>query len=286
MAAVTPAVLRHESNEYGRLLRVERAADDRLQGVVKGYCGYLHEGTGTARRREIAQDQVTIIVGFGPRLRVSGPGYAAADVDCFVAPLYPSYAVTEEHDSLHGVQIDPSPFGAHMLFGTAMRELSDHLVVPLDAVLGDGVRELVERLQCASAWERRFEILDDYIARRVETAPAPSPDVLWAWRRLRQTGGRIEIRELTAELGCSNRHLVSRFHEQLGPSPKTVARLLRFQRAVGSLTRSRGRRFAEIAQACGYYDQAHLNRDFRELAGISPTAFVASLLPDGIGVAG
>lgn len=282
---MTPAVLRHESDEHGRLLRVQRAPDERLLGVVNGYCGYVHAGTATARRREIAQDQVTIIVGFGPRLRVSGPGHAAAEIDCFVAPLHPSYAVTEEHGGLRGVQIDLSPVGAHMLFGIAMHELSDHLVVPLDAVLGDGVRELVERLECARTWELRFEILDDYIARRVSMARAPSPDVRWAWRRLCETGGRIEIRALSAELGCSNRHLVSRFHEQLGPSPKTVARLLRFQRAVGSLTAARGRRFAEIAQACGYYDQAHLNRDFRELAGISPSAFVASLLPDGIGVA-
>jgi AraC-like DNA-binding protein len=285
VAAVTPAVLRHESDEHGRLLRVQRAADVRLRGVVNGYCGYVHEGTGVARRREVAQDQVTIIIGFGPRLVVSGPGHAAAETDCFVAPLHPSYAITEEHDGLHGVQIDLSPLGAHMLFGIAMHELSHHLVVPLDAVLGDGVRELVERVACASAWELRFEILDDYIARRVSTARPPSPDVLWAWRRLRETGGRIEIGGLTAELGCSNRHLVSRFHEQLGPAPKTVARLVRFQRAVASLTRTRGRRFAEIAQACGYYDQAHLDRDFRELAGISPSAFTQSLLPDGIGVA-
>jgi transcriptional regulator GlxA family with amidase domain len=78
---------------------------------------------------------------------------------------------------------------------------------------------------------------------------------------------------------------VSRFREQLGPPPKTVARLVRFQRAVGSLARTRGYRLAEIAQACGYYDQAHLSRDFRELAGVSPSAFESSLLPDGIGVA-
>ena len=79
---MTPAVLRHESDEHGRLLRVQRAADVRLRGVVNGYCGYLHEGTGVARRREIAQDQVTIILGFGPPLRVSGPGHAAAEIDC------------------------------------------------------------------------------------------------------------------------------------------------------------------------------------------------------------
>jgi transcriptional regulator GlxA family with amidase domain len=78
---------------------------------------------------------------------------------------------------------------------------------------------------------------------------------------------------------------VARFREQIGPSPKTAARLVRFQRAVALLGCDDGQRFAEIAQECGYYDQAHLNREFRELAGATPGAFVARLLPDGLGVA-
>ena len=44
-------------------------------------------------------------------------------------------------------------------------------------------------------------------------------------------------------------------------------------------------RFAEIAYECGYYDQAHLNRDFREFAGTTPGDYVRRLLPDGGGVA-
>jgi hypothetical protein len=46
--------------------RVERAPDPRLRGVIHGYSGYLHEATGSARRREVAQAQVTIL-GFGPK---------------------------------------------------------------------------------------------------------------------------------------------------------------------------------------------------------------------------
>lgn len=51
------------------------------------------------------------------------------------------------------------------------------------------------------------------------------------------------------------------------------------------LERNDGGRFAEIAQRCGYYDQAHMNREFRDLAGVAPGEFVARLLPDGFGVA-
>jgi AraC-like DNA-binding protein len=279
------AVIRHESAELGRMERVERGPAPHLQGIVHRYCGYRHEGTAGTRRLEVAQDQVTVILGFGPPLRVGGPTRPAADEHSFVAALHDSYAITQEYGALAGIQVDLSPLGAYMLFGVSMHELSAQLVVGLEDVLGRGGAELVERLEGLDAWEARLTALDEYVTRRVERARQPAPDAVWAWRRLRDSGGRATVAELTRELGCSPRHLVTRFREQIGPPPKTAARLVRFQRAVALLGRDDGRRFAEIAQLCGYYDQAHMNRDFRELAGASPGAFVARLLPDGLGVA-
>lgn len=278
-------VIRHESGALGRMERVERDPAPAARGVVHRYCGYLHEGTGPARRLEVAQDQVTVILGFGPPLRVGGPTRAAADESSFIAALHDSYAVTEECGSLHGIQVDLSPLGAHMLFGVAMHELSAQLVVGLEEVLGRAGRELVERLAEPVPWEARFELLDGFVARRLEQARRPAPDAVRAWGRLRETGGRLPIAALAGELGCSTRHLAARFREQVGPPPKTVARLMRFQRAVALLGRDDGARFAEIAQACGYYDQPHMSREFRELAGASPGEFVARRLPDGLGVA-
>jgi transcriptional regulator GlxA family with amidase domain len=109
----------------------------------------------------------------------------------------------------------------------------------------------------------------------------PSPGVEWSWQRLRRTGGRASIGALAAELGWSHRRLIVRFREQIGLAPKTVARVLRFDRAVAALGSSGSRGFAEIALDCGYFDQAHLNRDFRELAGTTPTAFRGSRLDSG-----
>jgi AraC-like DNA-binding protein len=108
------------------------------------------------------------------------------------------------------------------------------------------------------------------------------------------------VGELCEELGCSRRHMVRRFNEQIGVAPKTYARVLRFQRAVNMLghrdgaswtcerERGAGRAMSwgEIALECGYFDQAHMNRDFRQFAGASPSELAASLLPDGGGLAG
>jgi AraC-like DNA-binding protein len=284
-SSLPPRIVRHESAALGRLEQAERAPHPLLAGVVHGYCGYDHDCTGATRRREVAQDEVTIILSLGPRLRVGGPDHPADRYGSFVAALTDTYAITEHDGRLSGIEVNLSPLGAHMLFGVAMHELSSQLVLPLDDVLGAAAGELTERLACATSWTARFDILDRFILSRVERARRPSPDVEWAWGRLCSTGGRLPVGQLARELGCSRRHLIGRFREQVGPAPKTAARLVRFQRTVRLLERDDGGRFAEIAQRCGYYDQAHMNREFRALAGAAPGEFVARLLPDGLGVA-
>jgi len=97
---------------------------------------------------------------------------------------------------------------------------------------------------------------------------------------VRRTGGRASINALATEPGWSHRRLIARFREQIGLAPKAAARVLRFDRAVTALRSSSGG-LAEIALDCGYFDQAHFNRDFRELAGTTPTAFLESSRESG-----
>ena len=87
-------------------------------------------------------------------------------------------------------------------------------------------------------------------------------------------------------MGCSRKHLIAQFRDRIGLPPKRVARLIRFGRAVDRLTRQPHRGLAEIALDCGYADQAHLNRDFRQFTGGPPTEMMRRQLPDGGGTRG
>ena len=166
-----------------------------------------------------------------------------------------------------------------------MEALSNR-VVALDDLLGGGAaRLLTERLYEAPGWEARFELIDGFVASRLARVGGPSPDVAWAWRRLSDSRGGVEIGALAGELGCTRKHLIARFREQVGLPPKTIARILRFRGALAGLENGNGDRLAEIAQDCGYYDHAHLNRDFREFAGLTPTEFLDRRLPGGEGSA-
>ena len=78
--------------------------------------------------------------------------------------------------------------------------------------------------------------------------------------------------------------MAGEFREHVGLPPKQLARIVRFHRAAKMVQPGRMGCWTEIALKCGYYDQAHFNRDFREFAGATPGAYLQRLLPDHGGV--
>jgi AraC-like DNA-binding protein len=198
-------------------------------------------------------------------------------LESFVAGLSTSPTIVQGREQWSCVELRLTPLGAYRLLGVAMSDLVDESV-ELEEVVPQ-VRELEERLHESLAWADRFDLVERFFLRRLADSRAPDPGVEWSWNRLRVTRGRAPIRGLVEELGWSHRRLVSRFREQVGLSPKRVARVIRFDHAVAALRN--GGDLAEIAYECGYADQAHLNREFGVLAGTTPTALRAAGLESG-----
>jgi transcriptional regulator GlxA family with amidase domain len=126
-------------------------------------------------------------------------------------------------------------------------------------------------LHDADDWMRRFALLDQFIARRFEQTKAPHDTVREVWHGLKQSNGAASIVALARDACVSRRHLAKLFRAEIGATPKTMARILRFEHArhmAGSVPR---RSWADIAYEAGYADQAHLVREFRDLSGLSPS---------------
>ena len=94
----------------------------------------------------------------------------------------------------------------------------------------------------------------------------------WAWRLLHGHDGVVDVSRLAAEVGWNRRHLAQRFQDEFGLGPKLTGRVMRFDRSK-QLVAAGTTRLADIAATCGYYDQAHMARDWREFAGCPPTAW-------------
>jgi AraC-like DNA-binding protein len=230
-------------------------------GRVARYIGYRERSVTPLVRRQVPHSAYTLIFSFGDAIAVGGERHTS-----FVAGLYDAPVHTEFVGTQHGIEIMLPPALAYALFGgVPLGELAN-AAVPVHELLGD----LDGRLADAPDWASRFALLDKAFARRLADAPAPATEVRWAWQQLVATAGRASVTALAEEIGWSRRHFAARFREQVGLTPKTAARVLRFERATRLLRQASP---AAVALACGYYDQAHLNREFRELAGITPVQF-------------
>ncbi|MDL5154827.1 helix-turn-helix domain-containing protein [Actinomycetospora termitidis] len=239
-----------------------------LRGVVRRLVAYDERATDPVRRRQAPGATCTLVIGLADPLLVDGTALGS-----FAGGLTDVPALTEFRGHQRGLQADLTPGGALRLFGTPLPG-----TVPLDA-LGPAWARLPGRLAELPGWAARLTALAGTLTALLDGAP-PDPEVRRAWSLLESSAGRVPVGSIAADVGWSRRHLSRRFGTQLGLSPTTAGRVLRFRRAADLLVPPAGtaavvRRIADVAADCGFADHAHLDREFAALAGCSPRAYVA-----------
>jgi transcriptional regulator GlxA family with amidase domain len=152
----------------------------------------------------------------------------------------------------------------------------------LEDLVGRDSAELAERCHSAATVEERLRRAADWVAERMAKARKIDPAIAWAARRIEQSGGAVSIAELRGQIGLSKSRLAEAFREQVGLGPKLYARVVRFRRATAMLQKG-ARSLVEVALAAGFYDQPHMNAEFRELSGLAPGEFLAARYPTGDG---
>ena len=261
-----------------------------LRPLVAYYTGYRQRGVPPALHRGLPSPFLTLIFTLDePMVLLAHPDprQPPGDFGALLGGLHSAPALITHDGAQSGIQVALRPLGARALLGLPAGELAD-LDVPAEAVLGGVCAELRARALAAPGWPERFAILDEILHRRLAataatatgaaTAATPAaPEVRFAWRQLLRTGGTARIADLAAETGWSGRHLTGRFRTEIGLTPKAAARVIRFDRArhlLISKAADSEYRLADLAAACGYFDQAHLAREFRALAGCPPSQWI------------
>jgi AraC-like DNA-binding protein len=240
------------------------------------YSGYRQHGIPPASHRGLPSPYLTLILTLDDPLVITAhPDHRQPPgrYDTLIGGLHLRPALIEHDGRQSGVQVAVHPLGCRALLGVPAGELAG-TDVDLSAVLRDDVvAELRERLHAAADWPARFAALDAALRRLVRDRGGVHPDVAYAFDRLLDSGGRVGVAQLAAEIGWSARHLTDRFRAEIGLRPKEAARVVRFDRARRRL--APGRRMAEVAADAGYFDQAHLAREFHAMAGIPASRWLA-----------
>jgi AraC-like DNA-binding protein len=233
----------------------------RLQDYEEVIAGELH-------RREAPGAGVPLILNWSGSVTIDGDTYGAG----FVAGPSDRYGDTVNRGHARGVQVDLDLVVARRVLGRPLGEVAGRVVAVTD-LWGAGGRRLVERLAELPTAAGRAGIVTAFLRDRPD--PCPAPDVaIAAVRVLTQYPGKIGVAELAGTLGVGRQHLHRLVMREFGLAPRTLGRLLRFQRVLDAVRGGHVTSLADLAIEHGYYDQAHLHRDCRAFAGLAPAALL------------
>jgi AraC-like DNA-binding protein len=245
-----------------------------LRPVVRQYVGYRLGGFAPGLHRGLPSSNLTFLISMErPIDTVAVPdGSPPPPLQALVAGLQCGPTVVRQDGAEAGVAVELTPLGARSLLGLPAVELTAGIVDLVD-LLGAAGRALPDRLASAADWRSRFRLLDATLLSVARPDAAPPGEVVHAWRRIVSAPQRAVVAELAAEVGWSRRHLTEVFHREVGLPPRQFLRVLRFERSTVALARRPSTPLVELAHRLGYYDQAHLYREWRQLAGCSPVAW-------------
>ena len=247
----------------------------RLAGIVD-HMWHFEGRMSLPRERVFPGGYLEMILHIGPRFR---------DVDAkgIARDRFPHFCFTGVHTRPSIIQapdepvcvmgIRLMPVGAFVLFSSAAAEALDR-THDLTDVAGPSSHELADRCLEASDATQRFELVTEWVLARLTRSKGAHRAIAWAAGQLEKTHGNQPIADLRDRIGLGRSQFAEQFKQHVGLSPKRYARVLRFRHTLGLL--QQGRTLSDAAFTAGYFDQAHMNADFRELAQMTPAAFVAA----------
>lgn len=166
------------------------------------------------------------------------------------------------------VRVGFHPGGMYRLLGFSMAEMIDGSYDAND-VFGNEIQEVNNRLQEAGSFDEIKEVIEKFLLTKVKMLKRALPFDS-AMLELLRLSGNIPIEKI-ASLACLSLRQFERVSkERIGLPPKVFARLVRFSKAYRLHENFPQLSWTNIAYECGYFDQAHLIREFKEFAGVAP----------------
>lgn len=262
----------------------------RLDSFVEAYVDFrLRAGEVELwQHRLLPAPGTSMAIGYdGSRARVQVEGYAEAEVPLCSISGYWTAPKTYRMAPPGGVFVVCfTPWGLSRLTRLPVGELTNRNVEIAHAFGAAVQDELSDRVaRCRGAGERK-DVVEEILVRLLAAdrgAQSREAAAERAVELIAGSGGTIRVEDLADAFGFGRRRLDRMFTSEIGYSPKKIARLIRFQRALKVLPRVAT--LTEAAYELGYYDQAHFIREFRELSGRTPGAYLRTTTPTDLGQA-
>lgn len=162
------------------------------------------------------------------------------------------------------------PYALFTHFHTAAYELNDE-TVPLIIFFGQEARDVEEQITTATSPVEAIAIIERFLIKRLTAQRNLSAGFNKAMRCIYQHHGLISIEDLLRIIPITERQLERKFSEHVGTSPKKFADIIKLQHFLKLLQKQPDKeKIADLIYISGYYDHAHLNRNFKKMTGFTP----------------
>jgi AraC-like DNA-binding protein len=183
--------------------------------------------------------------------------------------------VIEHQSPVRVVGVHFKPWGISPFVDIPSTELRDRWL-PVDAIWERSLDRLRDRMAYATSTAEILQILEDELRSRLVARPSRGLQLVnHAARRLEARWGAVSVGALSDDAGVSGNHLAAQFKSHLGVTPKRMARIYRFAGLILSVDAGAPVDWPQLAQAAGYFDQAHFSKEFKDFTGHTPSAYLA-----------
>lgn len=229
-----------------------------------------------ARERIAPTGSTVVVLVLGASIRATpddGAGTSLLATHGFVVGPHDRPLVNEPTGETHAVGIVTTPVGCRAALGLRPARLRG-AVAALEDAWPEGLALRAELLGQADP-ELGLDTVEDHLRRRLDlSVPALARCELAV--DLLEADPTRAVHDVARELVVSAAQLGRDFTRVVGTSPRVLARQLRVRRLLAGIDATTDQPWADLAAALGWYDQAHLIRDFRRHTGVTPTAYLAA----------
>ncbi len=176
------------------------------------------------------------------------------------------------HQSMMVIRFKPGR--AYPFFRFPVYELTNS-VIELDEIWNSRFLSIRDELMNQPSPEHKIAVIEKFLFNIARNYLEINKSVEFGISKIHSIPAVAKINEITNQSGYSHKHFISLFEKFVGVSPKYYLRVVKFQKAIQSIENKKSICWTEIANDCGYYDQAHFINEFKKFSALNPTEYLS-----------
>jgi len=166
------------------------------------------------------------------------------------------------------------PWGAYHFFNEPIKNFLDQ-TISTKKIWGEHIYQLIKKLCVASTHEKKVSTIEHFLVEQFNDNKENVNQFDEAIKLIRNSKGQLSMEEICEKTFLTKKTLERRFIETVGTTPKVFSRITRFLNICHHLEEHENKTLTQLTYECGYYDQAHFIKDFKEFSGFTPKEFFA-----------